>query len=467
MCLLHEASGARACRTLDELTCAATERCVGGLSCVRGRCVQPCTETADCGGTVCASLEEERVCVEPGETCAVAEDCGLGICLDGRCDEVRSLNAGERATCLLLESGRLLCAGSNLNSLLSGDDTVRFVPAFERVLDTAGTQPAFESIELGASHACALAAGRVRCWGGGEVGQNGAGANIPPIPSPLSVLSQVQQIAAARVTSCARTEDAVFCFGWDQFGQLGDAASHGTESAWSAAPVRVELPDGVVPIQLHTSGFHACVVDTVGAVYCWGGNDFAQISPGPSTLCPFLEMEYGCEPTPVRIDGFGPGETRAVQVVVGQSHTCILDDAGAVHCFGQNHYGQLGVGAIADRVPTPVVPIAGGVRALDAGLYFTCALLMDGRLSCWGRNNAGQLGTGAGPTSIAPTDVDGLHDVADFSCGEEHACAVQTNGNVYCWGAAGAGRLGNDPEGPDDRGPVPVPVRVFAGLAAR
>ena len=463
MCLLDEISGARACRTPSELSCAGVGDCVAGLSCVRGSCVQRCVETTDCGGTVCATLEEARVCVEPGVTCSGPEDCGFGICSEGRCDEVRSLDAGGNATCLLLDSGRLVCAGGNGNALMSGDPAVRFVPGFERVRDAAGSQPPFESIEVGAAHGCALAAGRVRCWGDGEVGQNGAGANTPPIPSPLSTLSGVRAISAAHDTSCAMTADAVFCFGWDQFGQRGDAATHGTAPASSAAAVRVELPAGVVPVQLHISGFHACIVDTVGAVYCWGGNDYAQISPTPSTLCTLAETSYGCEPTPVRLEGFGPGEVRAVQVVVGQSHTCILDDMGAVRCFGQNRFGQLGAGPVAESVAAPVMPFAGGVRVLDAGRYFTCALLMDGRLSCWGRNSERQLGTGGGAMAITPTDVD-LEDaspIVAFSCGDEHACAVRSDGQVYCWGAANSGRLGDDPSGPEARDPVPVPVRVF------
>lgn len=472
VCLLDEVNGARACRTPNELTCVAAEDCGGALTCSRGRCAQRCDETAECGGTVCANEDDVRVCVEPtGGACSDDGECAFGICDGGRCDEVRDLDAGSFGTCLLLDSGRLVCAGGNNASFLTGDPSVRFVPSFEPVLDAAGSQPPFEAIEIGSAHGCALAAGRVRCWGDGSVGQNGAGATTPPIPSPLSVLSGVRELAVAFDTSCARTDDAVFCFGWDQFGQLGDTATHGTAPAASAAPVRVELPAGVVPARLHISGFHACIVDTVGAVYCWGGNDYAQIRPTASATCMQADTAYGCEPTPVRIDGYGPGERRAVQAVVGQSHTCILDDTGAVRCFGQNRFGQLGAGPIMESVPTAVMPFATGVTAIDAGRYYTCALLSDGRLSCWGANAAGQLGTGAGSASITPTDVDfelaGGARIVDFTCGDEHACALDSQGAVYCWGSANDGRLGDDPSGPALRSPVPVPARVSAGAGAR
>lgn len=465
-CLLDEVSGARACRTVQELTCAGGDDC-GPLACVRGRCTQRCTETSDCGGTVCANEEDERVCVEPtGGECAVSDDCAFGICRDGRCDEIRSLDAGDGATCLLLESGRLACAGFNSASVLSGA-MVRFVPEFAPVLDVSGTQPPFESVQVGTIHACAVADGRMRCWGGGDRGQTGSSTITAPIPSPLSALSGVREISAASWSSCARTDDAVFCLGWDQFGQLGDSASHGEPTAFSTTPVRVELPAGVIPVQLHTSGFHACIVDAMGAVYCWGGNDYAQIRPEASTLCRLETTDYGCEPTPVRIPGFGPGEARAVQVTTGQSHTCVLDDVGAVRCFGRNQVGQLGVSPLGDVIATPVMPFAGGVRAIDAGQYHTCALLTDGRLSCWGSNGAGQLGTGGGGFTVAPTDVDGLSDIVAFTCGHEHGCALRDDGALFCWGGASGGRLGDDPSGPEVRGVVPVPVRVYAGESSR
>ena len=54
-----------------------------------------------------------------------------------------------------------------------------------------------------------------------------------------------------------------------------------------------------------------------------------------------------------------------MQVVVGQSHTCILDDMGAVRCFGQNRFGQLGAGPVAaPALPVPLPPCVGSSPVL-------------------------------------------------------------------------------------------------------
>lgn len=464
-CLHDTETGAGACRTAPESTCAVSSDC-GLLSCVEQVCVQECMTTEDCGGTVCVGDEGQRTCVEPTSTeCTDGSECAFGVCRDGFCDPVRSLSAGSASTCVLLESGRIACTGGNESMLLAAG-TTPFFPAFRPVVDTMGFQPPFEALDLGNIHACAIANGEARCWGGGAVGQNGALAVVPPIPGAFATVQDVLDVSTAWNVNCLRLATAVWCFGSDQFGELGDAMVHPGDFPSRATPRPVELPAGLGRIvDVDTGGYHSCAIVEDGSLYCWGGNDYQQIDGGPWDLCTYAPTgeTYPCHQSPVRVPGFGPGGIVAVEVALGQSHTCVRDGGGGIYCFGDNTHGQIGNGALGGSVGTPTVSIASGAVELACGNYSTCARLDDGRIAYWGQNTRGQLGTGGGPGGATPSFVEGIDDAAELVLGLYHGCALTEAGEVWCWGDADFGRLGDDPAGAAMRPPVGIPVRVRMG----
>lgn len=73
-------------------------------------------------------------------------------------------------------------------------------------------------------------------------------------------------------------------------------------------------------------------------------------------------------------------------------------------CWGDNFYGQLGVGDDEPRgndaammgAALPAVDLGPGrtATAVTAGGTSTCARIDDGRIRCWGDNEFGQLGVG-------------------------------------------------------------------------
>lgn len=132
---------------------------------------------------------------------------------------------------------------------------------------------------------------------------------------------------------------------------------------------------------------------------------------------------------------------RVVAVAAGNAHSCLLEEAGRVRCWGGNYFGQIGDGTTEDRLrPVVVQELPPHVVQLAAGADFTCALTGDGAVYCWGKNHRGQLGTDELDAHALPTVVPGLPPADRIAVGGHHACARAVD-RVWCWGWNGAGQL--------------------------
>jgi alpha-tubulin suppressor-like RCC1 family protein len=163
--------------------------------------------------------------------------------------------------------------------------------------------------------------------------------------------------------------------------------------------------------------------------------------------------------------------TTASALAAGDYSTCAVLRRGAVQCWGDDSYGQLGNATrVSASVPVPVSGPEQGIRQLAAGGVDACELLRTGRIECWGANRHGQLGNGTLAALVAPAPVHGIRAATAVAVGGQHACAVLRGGGVECWGANADGELG-DGTRTDARLPVRTtglrrPARsVTAGLA--
>ncbi len=188
---------------------------------------------------------------------------------------------------------------------------------------------------------------------------------------------------------------------------------------------------------------HTCAIASDDVVWCWGDNTYGQLGSSAHSSLPNDRSEV-----PVQAAAL-PGGRVARQITSGRRHVCVLAQDGTVWCWGENGFGQSGDAGLVNVADPVQVPIGSPATSVAAGGNSTCAVLSTHAVQCWGRNNRGQLGNGTKDSLAhpAPSDVSSIpadFTVASLDVGALHACAVNTAGDAWCWGAYDNGRLGTN-----------------------
>ena len=251
---------------------------------------------------------------------------------------------------------------------------------------------------------------------------------VMPAATADAAPSKASTVSAGYLHTCAVTsKGAARCWGANEYGQLGN-----NSTTDSATPVGVYgLGSKVKNI---TSGYlHSCALTTNGRVWCWGNNTYGQLGNNSTTN----------SARPVAVAGLGRG-VRAIDA--GWFDTCAITARGAVKCWGNNSYGQLGNNTTTSSLtPAQVHGLTRGAKAVSASYFHTCAVTAKGAAKCWGNNSWGELGDNTANESAKPVGVYGLNKrVKQISAGYTSTCAVTTKGAAKCWGSNLYGQLGDN-----------------------
>ncbi len=318
------------------------------------------------------------------------------------------------------------------------------------------------TISAGGRMACAtMADGHARCWGAGGVPGRAALGDGGAAGSLLPV--QVSGITSA--VSIAAPEI------WgDSFGPGCVRLSDTHVSCWGtdAKGSNGTNSGGSVnaPAALSGGGGYSSMDTTLGfgcaveagKVACWGDNTYGQLGLGAE--------DSSAHPVPAYV----PGITTAEAVDVGGQFACAILANTTVTCWGANWYGQLGDGTTTSSAsPVAVQGVTGAVQISAGGSYGTaCAVIDDGTIACWGSDVYGKLGDGPEPSAPVGTvvQVSGISTAVQVSVGGSNACALLQAGTVQCWGYGASGALGNGTYGvlPTYNAEVPVAVADLTGV---
>ena len=299
--------------------------------------------------------------------------------------------------------------------------------------DQAAATPAgpFAQVATGYDHSCALtAAGGVQCWGDDNDGELGDGANPSGRTAPVNVVGLSSGVASVTAgnfhTYALTTAGGVKCWGYGLYGELGDSQFHSTP---------FDVPSLQTGVQSLVAGGNATsAILSDNSLECWGRNESGELGNGTITDTP----------TPTNVVGIPEG-VLSVDMDSGSSHACAATTLGAVKCWGQNNFGQLGDGTTTNSLtPVAVTGLSSGAVTVGVGNGHSCALMAAGDVKCWGWNFYGQVGNGTTTTANRTTS----RRRAVGSCHGATVSASRTTAprwhraRLECWGMNDFGQLG-------------------------
>jgi alpha-tubulin suppressor-like RCC1 family protein len=272
-----------------------------------------------------------------------------------------AIAAGGNHTCALLDNASVKCWGRNQNGQLGIGNTEHMGNTSNEMGDDLpsidlGTGRTATAIAAGYFHTCALLDNAsVKCWGRNSEGQLGLGNTT----------------------------------------QIGDNSNEMGDNLPS-----IDLGTGRTATAIAAGAYLTCALLDNGAVKCWGDNNIGQLGIGNTTDMGDNSGEMGDDLPSIDL---GTGRTATAIASIRNHHCAILDNA-SVKCWGENAQGQLGIdntnlmgdetGDMGDNLPSIDLGTGRTATAIAAGYFHSCAALDNGAVKCWGDNFYGQLGIG-------------------------------------------------------------------------
>ncbi len=274
--------------------------------------------------------------------------------------------------------------------------------------DGDGVVQGFAKVSVGTYNSCAIYFGALYCWGSNNFGGVGDGTTTP-VSTPVKVIDEgVTDVSVGFAHVCAVVDGGLFCWGDDTDGQVGDNACGSI-----IEPCEI-ISSGVKKVSAGLS--NTCAVLDTGALKCWGANGSGQIGDNSTTPTS----------TPTEVIASGVSD-----VSTGSATTCAVV-RGALYCWGDNSVGQYGNNTTVDSL-IPLKTISHSVRSVSVSILnsMTCVKTSTSGLNCFGDNSSYQIGDGTTDLHITPYR---LFTANVTSVSATAAPCVAVDGSLRCWG---------------------------------
>ncbi|XP_058527674.1 probable E3 ubiquitin-protein ligase HERC4 isoform X7 [Ochotona princeps] len=275
------------------------------------------------------------------------------------------------------------------------------------------------------------------CWGNASFGQLGLGGIdeeivLEPRKSDFFINKKVRDVGCGlRHTVFVLDDGTVYTCGCNDLGQLGHEKSR-------KKPEQVVALDAQNIVAVACGEAHTLALNDKGQVYAWGLDSDGQLG---------LLGSEECIRVPRNIKSLS--DIQIVQVACGYYHSLALSKASEVFCWGQNKYGQLGLGVDCKKQTSPqLIKSLLGIPFMQvaAGGAHSFVLTLSGAIFGWGRNKFGQLGLNDENDRYVPNLLKSLRSqkIVYICCGEDHTATLTKEGGVFTFGAGGYGQLGHN-----------------------
>lgn len=198
---------------------------------------------------------------------------------------------------------------------------------------------------------------------------------------------------------------------------------------------------GIEVLQISCGLNHTIMRCNKGRVFVWGENEYGQLGLG--------DYKKRHVPYLLAYEESALKSQKAAYVSAGERNSAVITEESLVYMFGDNSTYTLGVGDLPNSCTKSATPLhlhtldKKEIASVHIGSNHAVALSQNGDLYSWGDGSVGQLGHPKCKTEKYPHL---LHNFVEFfqtvACGTDFTTGLGYDHNVYVWGRNDEGQCG-------------------------